>query len=252
VSRAAAARAALRLVAVLAGSLLGVVVLGMGVADAHVSVSPASAPRGSTAELTFRVPNEESKAATTSLQLQIPTDSPIAQLLARPIPGWKVAVHTTKLSTPLVTDDGTFTSVVDEVTWSGGRIEPGEYQDFALSADPLPDTGNQVVFKALQTYSNGDIVRWIDLQQPGQDEPEHPAPVLALTAASGAEPTPSNPTQAPGSTPATSPMVMSGGSGSDGDSSSWAGVVAVIALVIALAAAGGVALLYQRHRPDER
>ena len=46
-----------------------------------------------------------------------------------------------------------------------------------------PTRPGQVAFKALQTYSNGDVVRWIDVQQPGQPEPDHPAPVLTLTAA---------------------------------------------------------------------
>jgi hypothetical protein len=37
----------------------------------------------------------------------------------------------------------------------------------------------------LQTYSDGNIVRWIDETVEGQPEPEHPAPVLKLTAATG-------------------------------------------------------------------
>jgi hypothetical protein len=39
---------------------------------------------------------------------------------------------------------------------------------------------DQIVFKALQTYSDGDIVRWIDEPAPGV-EADHPAPVLKLT-----------------------------------------------------------------------
>lgn len=35
----------------------------------------------------------------------------------------------------------------------------------------------------MQTYSNGDITRWIDLPQPGQPEPDHPAPELTLAKA---------------------------------------------------------------------
>jgi hypothetical protein len=41
----------------------------------------------------------------------------------------------------------------------------------------------QAVLKTLQTYSDGTIVRWIDDTAAGQPEPEHPAPVLTLTAA---------------------------------------------------------------------
>jgi hypothetical protein len=76
---------------------------------------------------------------------------------------------------------------VSEVTWTGGKILPGQYQDFSVSADPLPTGVSQLAFKAIQTYSNGDVVRWIDLPQPGQPAPEHPAPILTLTPAGSAD-----------------------------------------------------------------
>jgi uncharacterized protein YcnI len=180
--RSRRARAAARVLLVLGGAGIGLLALA-GPAFAHVKVSPSSAQQGSTAELTFRVPNEESKAATVELQLQVPTAHPIAQFLVKPVPGWKISVQTVLLPEPVVTDDGSFTTAVSEVTWTGGTIEPGQYQDFSVSADPLPSGLRQLVFKAIQTYSNGDVVRWIDLSQPGQPEPEHPAPVLTLTAA---------------------------------------------------------------------
>ncbi|HEV2344411.1 MAG TPA: YcnI family protein [Actinocrinis sp.] len=156
-------------------------------ASAHVTVSPTSLPKGSTGELAFKVPNEESKATTTEVQLQIPTDHPIAQVLPRQLPGWTVTVKTTTLATPLKTDDGTFTTAVSEIDWTGGTIPVGQYQDFQISVDPLPTDTAQLVFKAVQTYSNGDIVRWIDLTQPGQPAPDHPAPVLTLTAADSSD-----------------------------------------------------------------
>lgn len=169
-----------------AGLLLAVpalVLAAAGAASAHVTVSPTSAPQGSTQELTFKVPNEESGANTVSIQLQIPTADPIAQVLAKPVPGWTIAVHTVTLSKPLTTDDGTFDTAVNEIDWTGGTIVPGQYQDFSISVDPLPADATQLVFKAVQTYSNGDVVRWIDLSAPGQPDPDHPAPVLTLTPA---------------------------------------------------------------------
>jgi len=155
---------------------------------AHITVTPDSVPAGSTAVLTFHVPNEESTADTVKVDLQIPTDHPIAQFLVQPVPGWTVSVKTVKLAKPLVTDDGQFTQAVSEVIWSGGQIAPGQFQNFSVSADPLPQGISQLAFKAIQTYSNGDVVRWIDLSQPGQPEPDHPAPVLTLTSGSGAAP----------------------------------------------------------------
>jgi periplasmic copper chaperone A len=225
-------RAAVR-VALATGVTAAFVVCGIQAADAHVSITPSSAVHGSTAELTFRVPNEEGRAHTTKFQLQIPTDTPIAQLLVKPVPGWTVTTHSTKLSKPLVTDDGKFTTVVDEVTWSGGRIDPGQYEDFSLSADPLPDTGSQVAFKALQSYSDGTVVRWIDVSRPGQAEPEHPAPVLALTPES-------QNTSMQMATPTAETTTTT-------SSSSWPGVLAVIALLLALAAVGGFTVLWVRR-----
>jgi hypothetical protein len=35
----------------------------------------------------------------------------------------------------------------------------------------------------LQPYDNGEVVRWIDTAPKGAPEPDHPAPVLALTPA---------------------------------------------------------------------
>jgi periplasmic copper chaperone A len=175
-----------RVAVVATGSLIAVVALA-GPAFAHVVITPSSAPAGSAAELTFRVPNEETKAATVELQVKIPTDHPIAQLLVKPVPGWTASVTTVTLAKPITTDDGTFGSAVSEVTWTGGKILPGQFQDFSVSADPLPSGISELVFKAVQTYSNGDVVRWIDLTQPGEPAPEHPAPVLALTTGTSAD-----------------------------------------------------------------
>jgi uncharacterized protein YcnI len=184
-------RGAGRVVVVLGGAGIGVLALA-GTAFAHVTITPSTARQGATAELTFKVPNEESTAATVELQVQVPTAHPIAQLLVKPVPGWTVTVQTVTLAKPVVTDDGSFTTAVSEVTWKGGKILPGQYQDFSVSADPLPSDTGQLVFKAVQTYSSGDVVRWIDLPQAGQPDPGHPAPVLTLTparadAASGAQ-----------------------------------------------------------------
>jgi uncharacterized protein YcnI len=152
-------------------------------AMAHITVTPGSARAGSAAVLTFHVPDEEAKADTTKLDLKIPTGHPIADLLVEPVPGWTVSVKTVTLAKPIITDDGKFTQAVSEVTWSGGKIGPGQFQDFSVTADPLPTGVSTLAFKALQTYSNGDVVRWIDLSQPGQPAPGHPAPVLTLTSA---------------------------------------------------------------------
>jgi hypothetical protein len=153
-------------------------------------------------------------------------------LLAKPVPGWTATVKTIKLPKPVTTDDGTFTTAVDEVIWSGGTIEPGQFQDFSISCDSLPDGPGQLVFKAIQTYSDGDIVRWIDLSQPGQPEPAHPAPIVTLTA-----------TTAPTSTASSGKVAAS--SGSDGT----ARVLGIAGLIVGLLAVGLALTVGRRPRP---
>jgi uncharacterized protein YcnI len=229
---------------VLGGAGAGVLALAVP-AFAHVTITPGSAPQGSTAELTFKVPNEESKAATVELQIQVPTAHPIAQFLVKPVPGWTATVQTVTLPKPIVTDDGSFATAVSEVTWKGGTIQPGQYQDFSVSADPLPSGVGQLVFKAIQTYSNGDVVRWIDLPQAGQPDPEHPAPVLTLTpAGGGADATASARAARPAANAASS------GTGSGTDTTALALGAAGLAAGLLGLAAGGAA--WRRGRRDRR
>jgi uncharacterized protein YcnI len=177
---AASARALRRAVAVAVSAAAGVLLVSVP-ALAHITTTPDSAVAGSAAVLTFHVPNEEAAADTTKVDIRIPTDHPIAQLLVKPVLGWTISVRTVTLPKPVVTDDGQFTQAVSEVIWSGGQIRPGQFQDFTVSADPLPQGVSELAFKAIQTYSNGNVVRWIDLPQAGQPAPDHPAPVLTLT-----------------------------------------------------------------------
>ena len=205
-------------------------------AFAHVTVTPDSVPAGSTTELTFHVPNEEASANTVKIDVQIPTTHPIAQLLVRPVPGWTATVKTIKLPKPVTTDDGTFSTAVSEVTWSGGQILPGQFQDFAISCDSLPGAAGQLAFKAIQTYSNGDIVRWIDLSQPGQPEPAHPAPIVTLTAAGGGS-------QA--KTVSSAPAQAAASSSSDG----LARILGIAGLIVGLLAAALAFTIGRRTRP---
>jgi len=157
-------------------------------ADAHVSISPASAPQGSTTKLSFLVPNEEAKATVTKVQIAfpIPPAAPIPGVSVGQKPGWRATVKTTHLAKPITTDDGTISDIVSEIDWvastPAAAVKPNEFGEFTIDADGLPDHESQVVFKAVQTYSNGAVVRWIEPVTAGGQEPEHPTPILELTA----------------------------------------------------------------------
>jgi uncharacterized protein len=179
-----------RVAGVLAAAATGVVVLA-GVASAHVTVQPSTAAAGSYTTLTFEVPNESSGASTVGLDVELPADAPIASVSIQPKPGWTYEVAHSKPATPLKTDDGEVTEIVSKISWKAAPgnpgIKPGEFDTFPISAGPLPAKAGSLAFKALQTYSDGTVVRWIDVAAPGAAEPEHPAPSLTLTAASGDE-----------------------------------------------------------------
>lgn len=160
-----------------------VLLMAAGPAAAHVGVNPKSAEAGSWAKLTFRVPTERPDAATTKVEVVLPADQPVTALSVRPVPGWTVKAEKRTLSKPLTHGDKTIDEVVSRIVWSGGEINPGEFQEFDVSLGPLPEDGDRMVFKALQTYDSGEVVRWIEVPGKDGEEPERPAPVLTLTPA---------------------------------------------------------------------
>jgi uncharacterized protein YcnI len=207
---------------------------------AHVTVSSPGATQGGFGVLTFRMPNEVDNADATGLRVQLPAGQPLASVSVKPQPGWTYTVTRAKLAAPLTDDDGNqvtdYPSIVDWKATAGG-IKPGEYTEFQLSVGPLPKA-DAMTFKAVQTYSDGNVVSWIDLPAAGSsDEPEHPAPTLKLTAAGAA----TTGTAAPAATAATS--------GDDVGKGSVTGayVVGGVGLLAGLAALG-LALTGRRRR----
>ncbi|WP_433190378.1 YcnI family protein [Actinoallomurus sp. CA-150999] len=201
-------------------------------AAAHVTVNPSTAEPGGYGAFNVRVPNEEVDADTTQVQLYLPTDHPIASVSVQPTPGWTVQVTKGRLPKPIKTDDAEVTQAVTEITWSGGRIQPGQFQQFWLSMGPLPTDTAKLYFKALQTYTDHSgktsVVRWIDLPSGGA-EPEHPAPSLTLAKAT---------------VPQAAPTVKKSGDGTGtvlGAAGLVAGLLALGIAIVALRRSGGAA-----------
>jgi uncharacterized protein YcnI len=154
-------------------------------AAAHVTVNPGEATKGGFTALAFRVPNERPDSGTTSLEVNIPEDTPIASISVKPTPGWTYTVERRTLSEPVDMEGEEVTEVVSKVTWTGGPINPGEFQEFEISAGPLPEDVDQILFPTIQTYASGEVVRWIDEPLESGEEPEHPAPLLKLVEGDG-------------------------------------------------------------------
>jgi periplasmic copper chaperone A len=194
-------------------------------ASAHVTVQPSEAPAKAFVREDVRVPNEKDNANTTKIDVLLPDG--LVSVSYSPVPGWSTKVIKQKLARPIKTDDGTVTEQVKRIIWTGGKIGPGQFQDFPLSLEVPGKAGDKLTFKAIQTYDNGDVVRWI-----GPPNAAEPAPQVAVIAAS-ADPA-----------GAATPAASSSGSKDDNDSKTLP-IVALIVGALGLLA-GGAALLSRR------
>lgn len=193
----------------------------IGVASAHVTVSSSDAAPGGFGKMTFRVPNESDTANTVDVRIQIPQEAAMSSLRVQPVPGWTVTTTTADLAKPMQSHGQQITSYVSVVEFravDGGGIAPGQFQEFSLSGGPFPGAST-LVLPVVQSYSDGSQAAWIEPTVSGQAEPEHPAPVLNLTNASG-----DAHAQASGDTASTS----------SGSPSSTPGVVALVLSIVAL------------------
>ena len=215
-------------------------------AVAHVSVNPAEAEKGSLAKLTFRVPNERDNAATTKVEVTLDPDHPIEKVDVHPTTGWSHSIERNRSSQ--TAGGTTTTATAGTITWSGGRIGPGESQEFEVSMGPIPFDADRLVFKTVQTYDNGEVVRWIDVPT-GDDEPEHPAPILTLTEGAGEGGDGATETHDGEDTPDTGAAVPADDEDGNDGSDDGLGLVAVIiggaALVLSV-----IALLRSGRRRD--
>jgi uncharacterized protein YcnI len=177
-----------RLCAFLAASIT-VLILPIA-AQAHVTLQPSEQPAGEFVRADVRVPNERGDASTNKVEVQFPDGFLFASY--EPVPGWKGKITFEKLATPVPSPEAGEPPIKEQAktatfTATGGNagIGPGEFQDFGLSLLMPKKPGTTLTFKALQTYSNGEVVRWI-----GPPDAEEPAPQVKLTSGTEAATTP--------------------------------------------------------------
>jgi uncharacterized protein len=159
-------------------------------AEAHVTLQPNQAAAGSFTVLSVRVPTERDNASTAKVDVQFPAG--FASASYEPKPGWRVKVVKTKLATPIQSDDGPITEGISRMIWTRtgpkGGIRPGQFMDFPISVRVPGKAGDKLTFKALQTYSNGEVVRWIGAPGSGEPAPQVTVTAAAKVAASSSHP----------------------------------------------------------------
>lgn len=160
----------IRKLLVVGAVVAGVVALGAGPAFAHVEIE-REGEVGSEGVVTARmtVPNEEANAATTQVELVFPETPALTSVQPAAVPGWTASVRKSA--------SGNMTGIV----WTGGPLSGDVKVVFPFSVGPIAAGTKTITFRALQTYDNGDLVRWIEPTPAGGAEPEHPSPVLTVT-----------------------------------------------------------------------
>lgn len=220
--------------AAVASALLFASVAFAASASAHVKVSGTDAVQGGYGVITFRIPSESATASTTGLAITFPSTAPLTSVDVQPKAGWKATVKTAPLPKPLKNDDGdtitTYVSQVDyEATTKAAAIPAGEFDMFNLSVGTLPKAPS-MSFAVLQTYSDGSTVNWDEKSADGA-EPEHPAPVLQLTAAAADNGAGSGVTA---SAQAATAQAAAAQATPGGGAASWPGIAGLIAGIVAL------------------
>ncbi len=168
----------------IAGLLATGALLAPASAQAHISLHPNTVPAGAFATLDVRVPGEQEGAHVEKVDMLFP--SGFIGVDYENVAGWSARVIESKLAKPIQTDDGPVDTEVSQIvwTWTGplGRVDNGQFVDFPLSvAIPDEDAGRALEFRTVQTYSNGQVVHWIDPSL----EAEHPSPRINVTAKGG-------------------------------------------------------------------
>jgi uncharacterized protein len=157
----------IRKLAVVAVVVTGVVMLTAGAAFAHVEIErEGEVTAQGVVNASLSVPNESETNATTSVQLVFPESPKLKNATAENVNGFTATVQKNA--------DGD----VESITWSGGTVSGDEDAEFPVTIGDVPADTDTVEFKALQTYDDGTVVRWIDPTPEGGEEPEHPAPIL--------------------------------------------------------------------------
>jgi uncharacterized protein YcnI len=210
------------------GAVAGFAVLGLaGPALAHVEVSADKTTAGAeNVTLTFNGEAENDKAGISGERVVLPEGiEPSSVTLVSAPAGWK------------------FAAGADGFTVSGKALKIGQDAVWKIKIAKLPDGQTRLSFKTLETYGDGSVVRWIEIQEQGQDEPDHPAPLVTLKpgpstapATTSATPSAAPTTDAttPAAAPSTTAVAATPADDDSGRSTWWIWVVVAVVIVAAL------------------
>lgn len=231
-------RTALAKSVIVSAAAAAVVLLAAGgIASAHIDPDPIAMQAGTSTTVAFRVEHGCDGSATTSMKFQIPAGVTDAVGVAKD--GW------------------TSNLAGDTLEFVGGPLAADQEDHFDITFT-APTQPGDIRFPVIQTCEQGELA-WIEVASEGAAEPEHPAPILKVTAGppSAADLTPapeaddsgtagtevaSGDTAVPVLAPATTVAP-------EDDSSNTGTIVVVVVIVAVVLVGGGLLLARRRSRP---
>lgn len=163
----------------LASLLLFVVANG----HAHIVLEQKSATAGSYHKATFMVGHGCDGSPTTGIDIEMP--EPMAVVKPMPKAGWQLSMKTAPLAVPMLLHGRPITETVNRVSWKGGPLADGHYDEFVLLLQ-LPKHTGPLYFKVAQLCESGRS-DWVEIPATGQGgRLKLPAPVLDVQPAAPA------------------------------------------------------------------
>ncbi len=214
-------------------------------AQAHVTAFPESLPAEGYAKVDLRVPHGCDGSPTTKVTVLMPDE--IVAATPQVVPGWKLSVKEGKLARPYDAHGEKVTEGVREVTWTGGPLPDPYLQEFGLSIRVAGEPGRKIALKTLQECKKGETA-WAEIPVDGEEEPEAPAPMVALTAAQDADGEASDEAEATGTEEASFEQASAAG-GDDTGAPTWLAILGVVLGALGLAAGAAGLAAARRARP---
>jgi uncharacterized protein YcnI len=144
---------------------------------AHIVLEQKSATAGSYYKATFMVGHGCDGSPTTGMEIEMP--EAMAVVKPMPKPGWQLNTQTAPLAVPMSLHGRTVTETVNRVTWRGGSLADGHYDEFVMLLQ-LPKRSGPLYFRVAQSCASGRS-DWMEV--PAADQAgrlKFPAPVLQL------------------------------------------------------------------------
>ena len=153
--------------------------LATATANAHVSLDVGEAAVGKSYKAVLKVGHGCAGEATTAIRVRLPSELSAAR--PQPKAGWTLAL---KNGDAHAAGGHHHAAPVQEISWSGGPLPDGWYDEFVFVAAIPADAKPGPVYLPVVQQCGDAAARWIELPGASGEEPGEPAPVLTLVPAS--------------------------------------------------------------------